>query len=177
MTAATTLGINFKRLTLREALDLAIAIEEEARDRYQEFAEQLAGHDTVEAAAFFARMGRIEEMHRSQIAARRDALFPGEPPASMKERIYDVEAPEYDAARAFMSVREALEAAFTAEVKAHAFFVRAIPQVQDAEVQALFRELRDEEVEHQELVKAEIARLTTDASGPAEAYSDDPVAQ
>ncbi|HMK73903.1 MAG TPA: ferritin family protein [Myxococcaceae bacterium] len=174
---AATPGIEWKRLSLREALDLAVAIEEEARDRYREFAEQLTAHHTAEAAGFFERMARIEEIHRSQLAARREELFPGEPPGAMRERIYDVEAPEYDAARAFMSVREALEAALSAEEKAYAFFVRAIPQLENNEVRALFGELRDEEVEHQDLVKAEIARLAAEPGGGDEAYSDDPVAQ
>jgi erythrin-vacuolar iron transport family protein len=170
-------GIDFTRLSLREALDLAVAIEEEARDRYQEFADQLTVHHTADAAGFFARMARVEEIHRSQLAARREALFPGLPTSGMRARIFDVEAPEYDQARAFMSVRAALETALSAEEKAHGFFVRALPQLQDDGVRALFAELRDEEVEHQKLVKAEIARLSSEPSGSAEAYSDDSVAQ
>ncbi|HXX32063.1 MAG TPA: ferritin family protein [Myxococcaceae bacterium] len=174
---AATQGIEFARLSLREALDLAIAIEEEARDRYREFAEQLTAHHTAEAARFFEHMARIEEIHRSQLAERREALFPGERPQPMRERIFDVEAPEYDAARAFMSVREALEAALSGEEKAYAFFVRAIPLLESTEVRKLFGELRDEEVEHQDLVRAEIARLAGEPGGRDEAYSDDPVAQ
>jgi erythrin-vacuolar iron transport family protein len=176
-TVTATRGIDFTKLSLREALDLAIAIEEEARDRYQEFADQLAAHRTADAAGFFARMARIEEIHRSTLAARREALFPGEPPATLRASIFDVEAPEYDAARAFMNLREALETALSSEKKAHAFFVAAIPQLGHAEVRALFTELREEEIEHQQLVEAEIAELPTETSAPGEAYSDDPVAQ
>jgi rubrerythrin len=172
-----TRGIDFARLSLREAMDLAISIEEEARDRYREFADQLTAHHTTDAASFFARMARIEEIHRSTLAGRREALFPGEPPSTMRASIFDVEAPEYDEARAFMSVREALETALSAEEKAHAFFVGALPQLRHAEVRALFAELRDEEVEHQQLVQAEIAKLAPEPSAPGEAYSDDPVAQ
>lgn len=172
-----TRGIDFTKLSLREALDLAIAIEEEARDRYREFADQLTAHHTADAADFFARMARIEEIHRSTLAARREALFPSEPLATMRASIFDVEAPDYDEARAFMSVREALETALSSEEKAHAFFVGAIPQLRHAEVRALFAELRDEEVEHQQLVQAEIAKLAPEPSAPGEAYSDDPVAQ
>jgi rubrerythrin len=174
---AATQGIDFTRLLLREALDLAIAIEEEARDRYQEFADQLTSHHNADAAGFFARMARIEEIHRSQLASRREALFPGESPSPMRNRIFDVEAPEYDEARAFMSVREALETALCAEQKAHAFFVRAIPELRHTEVRVLFAELRDEEVEHQQLVQVEIAKLEGEPSAPGEAFSDDPVAQ
>lgn len=174
---SATRGIDFTRLSLLEALDLAVAIEEEARDRYEELADQLAAHHTPEAAAFFSRMSHIEEIHRSTLAARREALFPGERPATMRGMIFDVEAPDYDQARAFMSVREALETALAAEEKAHAFFVAALPQLRHAEVRALFTELRDEEVEHQRLVQAEIARLPPEPPVAGEAYSDDPVAQ
>lgn len=170
-------GIDFATLTLRRALDLAIAIEEEARDRYRELAEQLTVHHTPEAAGFFARMARIEELHRSQLAARRQALFPGEPPETMRAQIFDVEAPDYDQARAFMSVREALLAALSSEEKAHAFFVAALPRLRNAEVRALFAELRDEEVEHQRLVQAEMDKLPAEPGGSADAYGDDPVAQ
>jgi erythrin-vacuolar iron transport family protein len=169
-------GIDFERLGLRDALDLAILIEEEARDRYVEFAEQLATHDTPEVADFFSRMARIEERHRTELLERRITLF-GSTPADIERRnIFDVEAPEYEAARAFMGVRQALETVLASEVKAYLFFNEALPRVKDPESKALFQELRDEEVHHQALVKAELARCPEKADD-SEAYADDPVAQ
>ena len=170
-------GIDFARLTLRAGLDLAIAIEEEARDRYQDFAEQLTLHHTVEAANFFARMARVEEIHRARLAERRQALFPGELPSPMPARVFDVEAPEFDQVRVFMTVERALQTVLAGEEKAYEFFARADPQLEHAEVRALFTELRDEEVEHQALVKQEMARISAEPSENAEAYGDDPVAQ
>ncbi len=170
-------GIDFARLTLREGLDLAIAIEEEARDRYRDFAEQLNLHHTPEAANFFSRMARVEEIHRTRLAERRQALFPGELPSPMPSRVFDVEAPEFDQVRVFMRVEQALQTALEAEEKAYDFFARAIPQLAHAEVRALFTELRDEEVEHQALVKQEMARISAEPSENGEAYGDDPVAQ
>ena len=99
------------RFSLCDALDIAVLVEEEARDRYEELAEQLEVHHTPEAAAFFRRMARIEEKHRNQLLERRQARFAGEPSRVRREMLFDVEAPEYDEARAFMSVREALEVA------------------------------------------------------------------
>jgi len=163
------IGLEFERLTLRDALDLAILIEEEARDRYWEFADQLAVHDTKEVSDFFLRMARIEERHRSELFQRRQTLFGDAPPTVHRGQLFDVEAPGYEEARAFMGVRQALETVLAAEVKAHAF-------VKDPELRALFQELRDEEVHHQALVKTELARCPQkpDDSG---AYADDPVAQ
>jgi rubrerythrin len=169
-------GIDLERLTLRDALDLAVLIEEEARDRYREFADQLAAHDTPEAADFFARMARIEERHRGELLERRRTLFGSAPSSVERRQIFDVEAPGYDEARAFMGVRQALETVLAAEVKAHDFFNQALPRVKDTELRALFTELRDEEVHHQALVMAELARCPENSDG-SEAYADDPVAQ
>ena len=63
--------------------------------------------------------------------------------------IFDVEAPEYDEARAYMTPREALTAALRSEEKAWRFFSQALPRVKDGEVKKLFQELQDEELEHQ----------------------------
>lgn len=171
-----TVGIDFERMTLRDALDLAVLIEEEARDRYWEFAEQLATHDTPEVADFFARMARIEERHRSELLERRRTMFGNAPSTVERRQIFDIEAPAYDGARAFMGVRQALETVLAAEVKAHDFFSEALPRVKDPELRVLFQELRDEEVHHQSLVKAELARCP-DKADDSEAYADDPVAQ
>jgi len=169
-------GIDFERLTLRDALDLAVLIEEEARDRYEEFADQLAAHDTPEVADFFSRMARIEERHRTELLERRRTLFGSAPSAVDRRALFDVEAPGYEAARAFMGVRQALETVLAAEVKAHTFFSEALPRVKDRELKVLFQELRDEEVHHQALVKAELARCS-EKPDDSEAYADGPNAQ
>jgi rubrerythrin len=91
--------------------------------------------------------------------------------------IFDIEAPDYDAARAFMSPRAAMGAALESEIKAHDFFVAALPFIQDADVKALFDELRGEELEHQALVKAEIAKLPPDSRFSDEDFVDEPTAQ
>jgi len=170
------IGLDLEQLTLRNALDLAILIEEEARDRYRELADQLALHDTPEVADFFARMARIEDRHRSELFERRRTLFGTTPSSVHRNQLFDVEAPGYEAARAFMGVRQALETVLAAEVKAYRFFEEALPRVMDPEARALFQELRDEEVEHQALVKTELARCPEKADD-SEAYADDPVAQ
>lgn len=174
----TTRDIDFRTLTLKDTLDLAVLIEEEARDRYSELADQLEIHHTPEAAAFFRHMSKIEEKHRAQLAERRAKVFGGEPSRVSGEMLFEVEAPDYDQARAFMSVREALEAALTSEVKAYEFFVAAIPRLEDERARALMEELRDEEVEHQKLVKQEMAKVGAAANEPdAEDYVDAPTSQ
>ena len=173
---STTKGIDFSSLSLRDALDLAVLIEEEARDRYVEFAEQMEVHHTPEAARFFRFMSGNEEKHRAELAERREQLFGNEPSSVSATMIFDVEAPEYDEARVFMSAREALGAAMRSERKAHAFFVGALEVVQDADVRALFDELREEEVEHQQLVQVELDKLPPESGFATEDFADGPVA-
>lgn len=172
-----TRGIDFKTLSLCDALDLAVLIEEEARDRYAELADQLAKHDTPEAAGFFRKMSVIEEKHRVQLAERRAQAFGHAPVKVTREMLFDIEAPDYDEARAFMTHRQALEAALRSEQKAHGFFAAALPLVTDASVHTLFAELCDEELEHQDLVRAELKKLAPASDYGASDYSDEPVAQ
>ena len=172
-----TQGIDFSRLSLQEALDLAILVEEEAKERYEEFAHQMETHRTPDAARFFHYMAGNEEKHGTELSARRIGLFGNAPRTVTRAMIFDIEAPDYDAARAFMSPRAAMGAALESEIKAHDFFVAALPFIQDADVKALFDELRGEELEHQALVKAEIAKLPPDSRFSDEDFVDEPTAQ
>ncbi|WP_306591498.1 ferritin family protein [Geothrix sp. 21YS21S-4] len=172
-----TRGIDFANLSLIEALDLAVLIEAEAEERYQEFAAQMDQHRTPDAARFFRLMAVNEAKHGRDLAERRTQRFGDAPPTATRAMIFDVEAPDYDAARAFMTPRQAMKAALASEVKAYAFFVAALPAIQDAEVRALFEELRDEEIEHQDLVKAELAKLPPDSGLSDEDFVDEPAAQ
>jgi len=170
-------SIDFGKLSLKDALDLAIFIEEEARERYEEFADQMEVHHTADAARFFTFMAANETKHGEELGARRRQLFGDEPTRMSRSMIWDVEAPGYEKARAFMSPRQALEVAFESEVKAHAFFLAALPHIDDPAVKALFDELLGEEVHHQELVKAELAKLPPAAEVDDEEFADEPVAQ
>jgi rubrerythrin len=172
-----TRGIDYANLSLKDALDLAILIEDEAQERYEEFAVQMDQHRTPEAAKFFRYMVENEAKHGRELSARRVARFGSAPSAVSRTMIYDIEAPDYDAARAFMSARKAMEAALASEVKAHAFFVSALPTMQDAEVRALFEELRDEELEHQQLVQAELYKLGPESGLSDDDFVDEPAAQ
>lgn len=169
--------IDFASLSLMDALDLAVLIEEEAKERYEDFAAQMDQHRTPEAAKFFRLMAVNEAKHGQELAERRGQLFGDAPRTVTRAQIFDVEAPDFDEARAFMSPRQAMKAALASEVKAQAFFVAALPALKDAKVRALFEELRDEEVEHQALVKAELAKLPPDSGLSDDDFVDEPAAQ
>jgi rubrerythrin len=172
-----TTAIDFEKLTLRDALDLAVLVEEEAKDRYGELADQMQIHHNPEAEKFFRYMQVIESKHEDKLAERRKKLFGDAPRVVRREMIFDIEAPEYDEARANMTARQAFEAALRSEQKAGAFFEGALGGMKDTEARALFMELRAEEKEHAALVEKEIAKLPPD-EGPVrpEDVDDGPVA-
>ncbi len=171
------MAIDFSRLSLKDALDLAVLIEQEAEERYLEFADQMTAHHTPDAEKFFRFMAVNEEKHGSELAARRKQLFGDEPSAVARTMIFDVEAPDYDQARAFMSPRQALTTALRSEEKAYSYFDRALPSITNSDVRALFEELRGDEVHHIELVKAELAKLPPGEEPNPEDFVDEPTAQ
>jgi rubrerythrin len=175
MTTMKTLDLT--RLDLRDALDLAALIEEEARDRYEELAAQMESQHTAEAASFFRLMVGYEAKHGEELSVRRQELFGDAPRRVDRSLLWDVEAPGYETVRDFMTLREALNVALDAEVKAHKFFEEALKLPVADPVRKLFEELRDEEVVHQNLVGGELAKLPPDSGLSAEDYADEPVAQ
>ena len=166
--------IDFAELTLMDALDLAILIEEEAEERYQEFAAQMEAFYTPEAARFFRFMSANEARHGQDLRARREDRFGDAPAAIDRTMLWDVEAPAYDRARAFISPRKVLEIALDSEIKAHDFFDRALPHIADPDVRQLFEELRGEEIEHQDLVRKKLAEEPPDTGRRAEEDMDEP---
>ncbi len=176
MKTQTTISIDFEKLSLRDALDLAILVEEEARDRYGELADQMQVHHNPEAEKFFRFMVDVEGKHEHRLAERRKALFGDAPRQVKREMLFDVEAPEYDEARATMSLRNSLEAALRSEQKAFRFFDEAFRKTKDPEAAKLFEELREEESEHQALVELQLTALPPEPPISAEDVDDDPVA-
>lgn len=151
--------IDFSTLDLMDALDLAVLIEAEARDRYNFFAEQIGRRDAVDAASVFEIMALNEAKHGDQLAERRSQLFGAKPMRVSKSALFDVEAPELGAPRWNMSPLKAFQLALASEEKAYWFYNEALGHVRDAGVRELFTELRDEETEHVKLVMDAIAAL------------------
>jgi rubrerythrin len=156
-----------------DALDLAILIEEEARQRYEMFASQFGRSGRYDAGSFFASMAENEAKHGNEILARRMELF-GKTPMKLKlHDLYDVEAPEMGAPHRGMSTVQAFEVGLAAEQKAYDFYDMALPGITDSEVKTLFTELRDEEAEHVEMLRKEMAKLPSSASIEIENDPDD----
>ena len=165
--------LDLSKLSLMDALDLAKLIEMEACHRYQMFASQLGRSGGYDAGAFFTTMAENEAKHGRELEARRKALF-GDAPARVKlDDLFDVEAPEMGAPRRGMSTVQAFEVGLEAEKKAYDFYDLALPGITDPEVLALFTELRDEEAEHVEMLKEQMAKLPASASAEVEFDEDE----
>jgi rubrerythrin len=151
--------IDFAKLTLKDALDLAVLIEEEAKIRYDEFARMVGGRYKGDSDEVFKNMAVYEAKHRDELKAKRQKLFGAAPVTMRIESLDDVEAPDRGTPRVFMSPRQAMEVALVSEEKAWTFFDDALRHVKDADVRKLFEELRAEEKQHQEYIKKAMATL------------------
>lgn len=169
--------LDFTTLTLRDALDLAIQIEEEASERYAELAEQLEQHHTHEAAEFFGKMIVNEKKHAEKLITRREELFGDVPRRVDRAVLPEVEAPEYDEVRAFMTVHQALRVALASETRAHDFYTRALEEVKEPDVRGLLGDLLAEEIHHMKLVQDLLDRQPREDTTDPDDYVDPPVSQ
>ena len=156
--------VDFSKLTLMDALDLASLIEIEAFQRYTLFAEQIGRRYSNDTGSVFQSMANNEKKHGDQLAERRLALFGDKPPKVKLDDIFDVEAPDFGAPRWNMSQLKAFQVALASEKKAFAFYDEALPSVKQPDVKALFEELRDEEAEHIHMIETIIAKLPPSAA-------------
>ncbi len=164
--------LDYSKLTLKDALDLATLIEVEAFERYTRFAEGLGSRYDDDAAAVFQSMAVNENKHGEQLAARRRALFGDEPARVKLDDIFDVEAPDFGAVRRNMSPLDAYLVALSSEKKAFAFYDLALRYVSQPDVRSLFEELRSEESEHVRLIEEIIKKLPPEAKLDAEDQDD-----
>ena len=160
--------LDYSKLTLMDAIDLAALIEIEAYKRYKQFAERLGSRDSDDAGAVFESMAVNESKHGEQLAERRLALFGAEPPTVKLDDIFDVEAPDFGAPSMNMSPLKAYQVALSSEKKAFEFYGQALRYVSQPDVKALFEELRDEEAEHIRMVEEIIAKLPPEAANEVE---------
>lgn len=170
--------LDFKRLDLRDALDLAVLIEEEARERYVEFTKTVGGRYAGDAAEVFRRMAINEEKHGTQLAELRRSLFKDEPRRVDRDMIDEVEAPCHTRGRYSMTANEAILVAIDSEQKAWDFFQGASAEAHDPKVKRLFLELRDEEREHRALLERRLPDFPPEVSmmeeDPTEEVGSDP---
>lgn len=150
--------VDLRKLTLRDALDLAIAVEEEAATRYDSLADRFGSGPTAQVGAFFREMAETEQAHAERLRARRFALFQEAPKVLDTSFLPSIEAtpgepPEHP------NVLYALRLVLEAEIRAYRFYGEALGAVHERSVRRLFNDLIAEERVHELLVRRHLERL------------------
>ncbi len=134
--------------TLPEFLAHAVALEEEAAERYLELADMMEAHRNDDVSKVFRDMHRFSEMHRDEIKARVGAI--GLP--KLKSWQYRWRSPpEMGGEEAFDYLLEpyhALQYARANEMRAEQYYRSVAGQAKDAEVLRLATDFANEEKEH-----------------------------
>jgi len=144
-----------KTITTRaDFLAYALAIEEEATERYAVFADQMDTTNNPEVAALFREMERLEAEHARQIE---EMIGKGDTPRLDPWDLDwgDEDAPEavdYADTHYLMTPHHALTLVLRAEQRAVEFFAAVARDSDDPDVKRLAAEFADEEREHVERV-------------------------
>lgn len=143
----------------RDALDIAIVIEDEAQLAYEHLADWVKSDGNTEAAEFFERMAVREKRHKDEITARRQELF-GDVPARHDDAApWEAEVPDYESLGRDVTLEDAFNVAMGAETRAHDFYAEALDYIEAPEVVELFDWLRKAEIEHQRMLGEEMKRF------------------
>ncbi len=158
--------------TLTEFMACALMMEAEAAQRYAELADAMQTHNNREVAELFTRMAEIERRHAKSIAeTMKWQDVPVLPPGLLDWASVSVpEGAASDDVHYLMLPYQALQLALAGEERAVAFFTRMAEMAETEAVRKAARELRDEEREHVELVKAWMAKVAP----PVSDWADDP---
>ncbi|UCE30205.1 MAG: ferritin family protein [Burkholderiales bacterium] len=144
----------------------AIALENEAAERYRELADQMEAHHNEGAKRLFRWLAGLEAEHASELQRKAEGMtLPRLKP--WEYRWVDEEAPEsasFDTVHYLMTARHALEVALTNERRAREFFERYAESAEHPEVKRLATEMAMDEAEHERYVRRALDRVDeTDA--------------
>lgn len=148
---------DFSKLDAMDVLDLACFIEQEAAENYK-LLTSWAEKNSPDAAQFFERMARLEGQHDSQIAERRRALFGDQPSRYIDSAPWEVEVPDFDEVGTSFTLDQAYALALGAEERAETYFREAIGYISDPQTVRILEGLAEEELEHQRLLRVEMAQ-------------------
>ncbi|HHS89062.1 MAG TPA: rubrerythrin [Rhodobacteraceae bacterium] len=148
-------------------LAYAHRIEVEAAERYSMLADQMEIANNMELAKLFRKMEKIEGKHADHILGK--AGPEGIPQLGSLDYCWeDGEGPEtldFNDVHYKMTPWHALQLALAAEKRAYTFFARLTKEACDKDVQALARELAEEEEEHIDFVLNEMKKYSPPEPG------------
>ena len=150
--------------TLPEFLAHAVALEEEAAERYLELADMMEAHRNDAVSSVFRDMVRYSEMHRDEIKARVGAI---ELPKLRSWQYRWSSPPEVGGEEGFDYLIEpyhALKYARGNEVRAMEYYRTVAGQATDPEVQRLATDFANEEAAHVAALDQWLARTPRPSS-------------
>lgn len=154
------LVVDFSKLDAMDFLDVAIEVEREAQEHYEQLVEWMTAVSDPAVVEFFTAMAGREARHREHLVVQRQEMFGERPPQHEIGKVpWQVEAPDFASVRDDMTLRQALEMSLAMEVRAHDYYAEAKEYARDARVEELLEGFRLAELEHQRLVRAELAKL------------------
>lgn len=138
----------------------ALAIEQEAAQRYAELADAMEMHNNGEVAALFRQMAAIESRHVAQLLRKMGWEHPPAPSvAPAWEGFEGAETVAADDVHYLMRPWHALQLALRAEERAERFFGALARGADDPSIRTAALELQQEEHAHVELIRAWLARV------------------
>ena len=155
---------------LPEFLAHAVALEQEAADRYLELADMMEAHRNDGVSSVFRDMTRFSEMHRDEIKARVASI---ELPRLKSWEYRWSSPPEVGGEEGFdylMEPYHALKYARANELRAMEYYRSVEQGATDAEVKRLAKAFADEETEHVAALDKWIALTPR----PSTTWQDDP---
>lgn len=144
---------DFSSLSPREALWVAIGIEERNAQIYENYAKMFSGYD-AETVGIFQEMADEERQHKRALEERYRERFGREPGTLTPNDIAElVEAPVVRDGELFiyegLSLSEALEVGLRAEREARDFYRQLVQLSTDSTLVDLYRELAETENDHE----------------------------
>ena len=144
----------------------AYAMENDARDRYTEFADLMEVHNNTEVAQLFRKLARIEGLHADKIMKEMGWRKP--PPAAEAWMWRQSEAPESVPSgelHYLMQPYHALELALQSEQRAASFFSGITRSTAPADVKRIAREMAAEERDHVRLIQDWLKKVEKPRAG------------
>ncbi len=150
----------------------ALQMELDAAQRYEEFADMMQTHNNPEVEQWFRKMAVIEGKHAAQIMAEMGWTQAPQTTgsASLLEGFETPEATPVDEVHYLMRPWHVLQLALANEQRAERFFDRLAKLATTEAVRKAALELRREEAEHVQLVKAWMTKVPQ----PEARWDDDP---
>lgn len=134
----------------------ALAMEQEAAERYDELADQMEVHNNAEVMQLFRKMAEVERKHSARVLGKVPGKAPVRSPITSGEMPETISTSE---AHYLMPPYHALELALECELRAQEFFEQAERSTRDSKVRAAAREMAAEEREHVRLIKEWMRRV------------------